>query len=467
LNAVGAGCLQGSDAVAESGEVSWQYGGGDLDSSAHNADVNALTPLTSHVVARQQASLTAGERTELHADRIVAGGAAMGRGSDGRVMFVDGALPGETVIAEVVSSKKDFLKGRAVQIVSASPDRRDPPCRYVAAGCGGCSWQHIEPNAQHEFKRLIVVDALRRTAGLKQADVYLGPTLPSQRFRTTLRLGVGSSGAVGFRAARSNDVVPVDDCLVAHPAIAELLGELRFEPHPAVPRPFGRGERGVSPEVTVRIGARTGERMMWWRNTSLLDSVTIPADVRIGEDSSISEIVNGTKLRVSARSFFQSSPESAEAIIDAVADASGTFLTDDDGPILDLYGGVGLFAATVVPSQRRVVVVESSPSSCADARVNLAARDADVVESRVENWRCIEAQLVIADPSRPGLDKLGVAAVQQTGCRRLVLVSCDPVSLARDARLLGAAGYQHRGSLVLDPFPHTPHIEVVSRFDRV
>ncbi len=390
----------------------------------------------------------------------------MARGDDGRVVFVEGALPGETVLAEVVSMKKDFVKARTIEVIDASVDRIEPPCPYVAAGCGGCSWQHIDPAAQHELKRLIVVDALRRTAGLKHAEVYLGVELPAERFRTTLRLGVGVDGRIGFRAARSNAIVTVDGCLVAHPSIDELLGTLRFKPAAAVPPAFGRAERGRSAEVSLRVGARTGERMIWWRNTELLGDVRLPDDLLVGEDASISEVIHGHRLRVSARSFFQSSPESAEAIIDAVADAGGEFLNAGEGPIIDLYGGVGLFAMTVAPQDRAVVVVESSASSCADARFNLTDRQATVVEDRVEQWSPTKASLVIADPSRPGLDKLGVAAVAATACDRLVLVSCDPVSLARDSRLLGAAGYQHRGSLVLDPFPQTPHIEVVSRFDR-
>jgi 23S rRNA (uracil1939-C5)-methyltransferase len=280
-------------------------------------------------------------------------------------------------------------------------------------------------------------------------------------------LGVAPDGTLGFRAARSNDVVSVDDCLVGHPAISGLLDSLKFVPGELAPPAFGRAERGRSPEVSLRVGSRTGERMIWWRNTELAPDVELPAYLRVGEEATITEIIHGRTLRVSARSFFQSSPESAEAIIDAVADAAGDLAIAGQGPIIDLYGGVGLFASTVGPPQRQVVVVESSTSSCADARFNLRDRQATIVESRVEQWAPLPAALVIADPSRPGLDKLGVAAVTATSCERLVLVSCDPVSLARDARLLAAGGYVHRGSLVLDPFPQTPHIEVVSRFDKV
>ena len=134
--------------------------------------------------------------------------------------------------------------------------------------------------------------------------------------------------------------------------------------------------------------------------------------------------------------------------------------------MVDAYGGVGLFAVAAVPEDADVVLVESSPDACADARHNLAGRRATVVESRVERWSPVDVHLVIADPAREGLGRAGVAVLSATGCDVLVLVSCDPVSLARDAALLAADGLRHRLSVVIDPFPHTPHIEVVTRFER-
>jgi 23S rRNA (uracil1939-C5)-methyltransferase len=171
------------------------------------------------------------------------------------------------------------------------------------------------------------------------------------------------------------------------------------------------------------------------------------------------EVVAGARFRVSARSFFQTRTDGAAALVAAVtAAADGA-----EGPMVDAYAGVGLFAATV-GAGREVTAVEQSPSSVADARHNLPA--ATVVGSAVERWRPHPAGLVVADPARRGLGPEAVAVLAATGAARLVLVSCDPVSLARDARLLAAAGYEHGGSTVVDLFPHTPHVEVVTRFDR-
>ena len=184
----------------------------------------------------------------------------------------------------------------------------------------------------------------------------------------------------------------------------------------------------------------------------------------VGPEAVVHEDVAGRRFRVSAPSFFQSSPQSAELLVAQVRAAAGPSALSATR-MVDLYGGVGLFAATVAP-QSSVVIVEQSPSSAADARVNLAGRPAEVVEADVERWAAPLADLVVADPSRRGLDRGGVATVVSTGTPVLVLVSCDAAALGRDARLLADVGYRHAGSTVIDVFPGTPHVEVVTRFER-
>jgi len=156
----------------------------------------------------------------------------------------------------------------------------------------------------------------------------------------------------------------------------------------------------------------------------------------------------------------------AEALAAAVADAAGDALPEA-GTLVDAYAGVGLFGSVLGATRRaRVVAVESDPAAVADARVNLADLDADVVAAEVGRWRPCPADLVVADPSRSGLGRPGVAAVVATGARRLVLVSCDPASLGRDTALLAGAGYRLVTVDLVDAFPHTFHVEAVARFDR-
>jgi tRNA/tmRNA/rRNA uracil-C5-methylase (TrmA/RlmC/RlmD family) len=181
----------------------------------------------------------------------------------------------------------------------------------------------------------------------------------------------------------------------------------------------------------------------------------------------VHEEVGGRRFRISAGSFFQPGPVVAAGLTAAVSDAIGAALAEG-GVLVDAYAGVGLFGS-VIGSERgaRVVAVESDRSSVADARVNLADLDALVVAAEVAKWRPQPADVVVADPSRSGLGRPGTGAVAATGAARLVLVSCDPASLARDTVLLREAGWSLVSVALVDAFPHTFHTETVSRFDRV
>jgi 23S rRNA (uracil1939-C5)-methyltransferase len=358
-------------------------------------------------------------------------------------VFVRGALPGERVRVELHTSKRDFAKGDAVEVVDPVEGRILPPCPALADGCGGCGWQHIDPAHQLRWKADIVRDALRRTARMDDAYVELGGAVPPWAYRTTMRFAVASDGRVGLRAAASHRVVRVADCMVAHPAINALLPSLRV--------------RGAD-EVTVRVSASTGE-------CTLLPSepraaiTGLPSHGGVGVSSSLSEQVAGTTLRVSAPSFFQSGPAAAELLVQEVRLACGDHL--DGSPWLDAYGGVGLFAATLGGP---ATVVESSRSACADARVNVPS--ATVQCTPFEEWAPTPFALAVVDPARAGLGREACDVLAATSATRIVLVSCDPVAMARDTALLNERGYVHQGSRVLDLFPHTPHVEVVTVFDR-
>ena len=188
----------------------------------------------------------------------------------------------------------------------------------------------------------------------------------------------------------------------------------------------------------------------------------LPPHATVGPTATLHDDVAGVRLRVSAASFFQSGPAAAALLVDSVRTALGP--VDAADTVLDAYGGVGLFAATVTTG--RVVLVESSPQACSDAVANLGGR-ATVECVEFERWTPRPVDVVVADPARVGLGRGGVASLVATGASRVVLVSCDPVAMARDAALLCASGYRHAGATVLDLFPQTPHVEVVTRFELV
>jgi 23S rRNA (uracil1939-C5)-methyltransferase len=297
-----------------------------------------------------------------------------------------------------------------------------------------------------------VADALRRQAHL-EVEVGLGEALPATAYRTTVR-GVAEGGRFGFRRRSSHDVVTVDPCLVVHPLLQELVAEGRF--------PDG--------EVVLRAGARTGDRLVIvtgdGEGTSVPDGVRVAGDhaLRHGHRAWYHEEVAGRRWRISARSFFQARPDGADVLVAEVARALDG--RPAGGALVDLYGGVGLFAGSL-PDVGHATVVEQGLSSVADAKVNLSGRPARVVRSDVARWGPARAAAVVADPPRAGLGPAGVRAVVATQAERLALVSCDPAALGRDARLLAAAGYALATVTSVDLFPHTSHVEVVSRFDRI
>lgn len=387
----------------------------------------------------------------------------LGRDPDGRVVLVEGAVPPEVVEVDPVDGPGSVARGAmAARIGPPSPDRIEPPCPHVADGCGGCDWQHIRPEAQLRLKREVVLDALRRIGGIEDARVELGPSLPSAGYRTTVRAAVDEDGRAGFRARRSHRVVPVDSCFVAHPLVERALVEARFAP---------------GSEVTIRVSAHTGTGIV---ASDAVDHVhDLPPGVSAvargdgdGEgvagssaEGQIVEEIAGRTLRVSAPSFFQGRADGAAVLVEVVTDLLAGDLRADTR-LVDLYCGVGLFAAVLGPRVASVEAVEWSRSSVADARANLDGIRGHVVRSDVGRWRPSPADVVVADPARDGLRRAGVAAVAATGAPTLALVSCDVGALGRDASLLGKAGYAFDRGVVVDLFPHTHHVEVVTLFRR-
>jgi 23S rRNA (uracil1939-C5)-methyltransferase len=384
---------------------------------------------------------------------MAAGGDAVGKEKSGRVVLVEGALPGEVVDAELTEEHSTWAKARVIRVIAASPQRLEPPCPHVKRGCGGCGWQHIAPGAQAGLKAEIVEDALARLGGVPKPDVRLGPDLPATGYRTTVKVAVAPGGRPAFRRHGSHELVDVDSCLVSHPFLAEIIEKSDF---------------GPASSALLRCGARTGMRLVVVSPRA--QGVSVPEGARVvGEDKLsagarewIYEEVAGVRLRVSAHSFFQVRPDGADVLVECVSEA----LADaPQGEMVDAYGGVGTFGATVGVSQgRRVTLLDTSRSSLADARVNLP--DGRVLHTDVAAWEPRPAAVVVADPPRHGLGRKAALALAGTGASHLALVSCDPASLGRDTSLLRGLGYDLEWVKVVDMFPGTPHIEAVARFTR-
>ncbi|MDQ3946585.1 MAG: TRAM domain-containing protein [Actinomycetota bacterium] len=401
------------------------------------------------------------ETVELTITAVANGGEGVARLEDGRVAFVGGALPGERVVARLTHERARFVRAAILEVVDASTDRVAAPCPLVEAGCGGCGWQHVDLDAQRRLKAGIVLDAIRRGGGIEPPDPGFAPDLPATGWRTTVRATIDDSGRPAFRMHHSHDAVTLDatGCLVAHPLVDEVLRTAWFPP--------------PVEEVTVRAGAATGERLVVARPAAT--GCDVPADTLLvgtdelaaGRRAWIHEVVAGRRWRISADSFFQGRPDGAEALVAVVAAVVGDALLPD-ARLVDLYGGVGLFAGALgAGTGGRVVMVENNQSAVADARVNLAdLADARILRVDVRRWRPSPADVVVADPSRHGLGAGVVGRIGATGASALALVSCDAAALGRDAGLLAAGGWNLQSVTLVDLFPHTPHVEVVTGWKR-
>jgi 23S rRNA (uracil1939-C5)-methyltransferase len=259
---------------------------------------------------------------------VAAGGDGIARLASGRVVFVTGAGPGERVRAVVTEERTDYLRAVVGEVIEASPDRLAAPCPHRAAGCGGCPWQVFSSDAQLRWKRDIVADALARLAGEREVAVVPVGSVPAEGYRTTVRVAVDDQGRPAYHRRGGEGLVTVDSCLVAHPALAELLRSSRF--------PEAR-------EVVLRVSAATGE------HTVLRRPVRGPSGPR-----SLRERVGGRWWRVSAAAFFQSGPAAAELLLETVAGMVGDALPPG-GVLVDAYSGKS--ACSVARSRRPAMPV--------------------------------------------------------------------------------------------------------------
>ncbi len=342
----------------------------------------------------------------------------------GTVVFVRHALTGELATVRITEGEVGdrFLRGDAVAVRRESPDRVPPPCRYAGPGlCGGCDFQHVELSAQRRLKAAVVEEQLRRVAGVRRSvEVEAVPGDDrGLRWRSRMRYHRTPGGGLGLRAHRSHDVVPVDDCLIQAPG-----ARLTVEGEPAG-------------------GAAPGEPVV--------------------------ETVRGRSFEVAADGFWQAHVGAPETLVAAVL--SGADLRPGDR-VLDLYSGVGLFAAfaaEAVGERGRVLAVEGDRRAAGHAAVNLAPFPwVEVLPGAVD--RVLDAlpgedrrvDVVVLDPPREGARRPVVERVVDLAPRTVVHVACDPAAFARDAALFAEHGYALADVRAFDLFPMTHHVECVA-----
>lgn len=405
---------------------------------------------------------------ELLIDGITHGAEGVARLPSGKVCFVAYALPGERVRARVVDERKRWARGELVEVVEASPDRTTPPCPYAgpvpAAGgppCGGCTLQHANPAAQRALKRRIVVEQLEHLAGITAPPVAEMVATGPSGYRSHARFSVAADGALGFSAPRSHEVRPVDRCLLLTDDAQALRDAAGDDWHGCRSVSVHAGTRGGG--LLVRPGAGAMPPLPPGDTAVAVADRGDPVALR-GDPTAVEE-VDGRQLRVSPGVFFQAGPQAAAALVRIVREAIGAVA---GSAVVDLYSGVGLFAAALTDDGATVTAVEGNRLAAADARANLAGTGADVVHSDVADWlagqRGPAPDIVVLDPPREGAGADICRALADWGVGRVVYVSCDPAALARDTATLAEAGLALEAVTPVDCFPQTAAIEGVATF---
>lgn len=389
----------------------------------------------------------------------------------GRVVFIPGALPGESVLAEIVEDRKNFLRARLLAVRTAAPERVLPPCPYhLRAGaepaCGGCQLQHLAYPAQLAFKQAQVAEQLQRAGGFAAPPVR--PILPAPApfgYRNQIQLAPAPDGRLGFRAAGAETVVPVQSCHIAAPALADLLGRITLEA--ALPLERLTLRAGADDELIVVEAAEDAPELELDLPVSAALLRPDGASLALAGRDYVVEVVRGRPFQISAGAFFQVNTAMAEQLVELVLAA-----VDLQGgeTVLDVYCGVGLFTAFLAPRAGRVIGIEAYELAVEDAAVNLDefenveiyAAPAEAVLPSLE----ATVDAVVVDPPRAGLAPAAAEALLRLGAPRLVYVACDPATFARDARRLATGGYTLESVQPLDMFPQTHHVESVARFTR-
>lgn len=405
---------------------------------------------------------------DLRLEKLTYGGAAMGRMENGRAVFVPFALPGERVRVRLVEEKRSFARAELLDVLEAAPTRISQRCPHFGQ-CGGCHYQHMPYAEQLQAKSAILCEQLERVGKIASPPVQdIVPSPSAFLYRNHIQFHLTSAGRLGFQSLHGTRVIPVDECHLPEVEINDLWPRLEFEP--GVPFERVSLRSGSDGDLMLILETRAGRppALELEADISVVHLAGEDAVVLAGSDCLRMEIL-GRPFRVSAASFFQVNTPMAEAMVKHVL----ALLPEKMETLLDIYCGVGLFSAFLAPRCKRLIGVELSSSACEDFAVNLDEFDhVELYEAAAEiclpalAGRLADPVCVVVDPPRAGLGKTVSETLAGLGVERIVYVSCDPATLARDAHSLIKGGYRLRQVTPFDLFPQTYHIESISLFEK-
>ena len=449
---------------------------------------------TTPIPTEREGRLRTGQRVSVTIERLVFQGDGLGRLPDGRVIFVPSTAPGDEVEARVEEDRGHFVRGTPVRILAASPVRTDPPCQYFGT-CGGCQWQHVAYPAQLEWKQRILEALLVRVGKLHGVTVApaIDPGAPWEyRARAQLKVIGGARPCMGFHQRETNRVVDIDRCPLLDPRLNALLHALRHMKHPSFFSLFQ-----ALREAWVALGTGTGEMLLslfaraqdrgalrllfhtlqaaapGLKGVVLLegDPRQAPRIVDWCGAHALHEQIGDARFQIGATAFFQVSGLAATRLTSLVLEGAALAGTER---VLELYSGVGTFSVALAKCARELVGIEANPVAAADGGLNLrqnGCANARIVQAQVEQaLPGIAAEgpwdVVVLDPPRQGCSRAVLELLASVRPTRLIYVSCDPSTLARDLGVLVRAGYRCGSLRPIDLFPQTFHLESVALLER-
>lgn len=378
---------------------------------------------------------------QVRIEDLVQRGEGLGRGPDGRLVFVSGALPGELAEVSVTKDRKDFLMGKAVGITDPSPDRVQPVCRFYGT-CGGCNLMHLSYEAQVKAKCKVFLDTLRKFRLLEDNPLFrleAPVTGKPLGYRTRVRFAL-QEGRAGFLGAESRRFVPIDHC----PVLDERIDSVLADPQGLMTARGSMSARGLR---------RGSDPEVQQAGVCLCDDGPL-----LGEHQRGSVTILGRSIPLANDVFFQSNlsllPEMISYVVSNVKGKR----------VMDLYSGIGLFSA-FLEDNHEILAVERDPKCLEIASSHL--RRCAFFTGSVEDFKFTGSHdTIIADPPRIGLDSKVPSRLGKLGAQRIIYVSCDSVTFARDAQRLREEGYALSSSKIFDFYPQTSHMESVNVLDR-
>ena len=418
---------------------------------------------------------------------------------DGYTVFVEGALPEEVIKVLIVKTKKHFSYGKLLEILEPSPHRVTPACP-VAAKCGGCQLQHLSYEGQLSFKTKKVKDHLERIGGFSGISVgYAKGMEEPWRYRNKAQFPVGGKTGepeIGFYAKRSHRIIDTPVCMLQNKINDQIVKIIRaflteYEIH------LYDETIGLVRHILTRIGRRTGEIMVCLvvngRNlphcdvlverlheiegmTSIVLNVnTAQTNVILGTEvhvlwgkETIRDYIGDVQFEISPLSFYQVNPLQTQVLYQTALDFAEL---EGNETVLDLYCGIGTISLFFAQKAKHIFGVEIVPEAIADAKRNAALNGmnnadfavgaAEDVIPRLYEEKGITADVVVVDPPRKGCDSVLLDTIAAISPKKVVYVSCDSATLARDLAYLCPKGYTIEKVQVVDMFPHTVHVETV------